>query len=93
MRCGNLKNGGKINLMSETKTQSKRTNNAGKSQTNSAAKRAVQNLVSGGNKTTGTKQQDTKSRASKANASKSANTAKNTNKQYNYPYQFADISY
>lgn len=68
--------------MSETKTQSKRTNNAGKSQTNSAAKRAVQNLVSGGNKTTGTKQQDTKSRASKANASKSANTAKNTNKQY-----------
>ncbi|MEE1053251.1 MAG: ribonuclease J [Acutalibacteraceae bacterium] len=68
--------------MSETKTQSKRTNNAGKSQTNSAAKLAVQNLVSGGNKTTGTKQQDTKSRASKANASKSANTAKNTNKQY-----------
>ena len=68
--------------MSETKTQSKRTNNAGKSQTNSAAKRAVQNLVSGGNKNTGTKQQDTKSRASKANASKSANTAKNTNKQY-----------
>lgn len=68
--------------MSETKTQSKRTNNAGKSQTNSAAKRAVQNLVSGGNKTTGTKQQDTKSRASKANASKSANTAKNINKQY-----------
>lgn len=68
--------------MSETKTQSKRTNNAGKSQTNSAAKLAVQNLVSGGNKTTGTKQQDTKSRASKANASKSANTAKNINKQY-----------
>ena len=68
--------------MSETKTQSKRTNNAGKSQTNSAAKRAVQNLVSGGNKNTGTKQQDKKSRASKTNASKSANTAKNTNKQY-----------
>ena len=68
--------------MSETKTQSKRTNNAGKSQTNSAAKRAVQNLVSGGNKNTGTKQKDKKSRASKTNASKSANTAKNTNKQY-----------
>ncbi len=69
--------------MSETKTKvpkNKKTNN--KKQNDSAAKRAVQNLVSGG-KTTSAKQSKAKTAPNTKTAKKSANQKTTAKKQYN----------
>ena len=68
--------------MSENKTKTKRTNTANsKKQTNSAAKKAVQNLVSGSNKSTQTKQSKPKTAKNSKPANKPAQKKTTSQKQ------------